>query len=522
VKNPVVLIILDGWGIAPPGPGNYILQAKTPNFDRLLKNYPHTENEASGNAVGLPTGAQGNSEVGHLHLGAGRIVWQMYERINRSIGNGSFYKNKTLLKAIKDVKTKGTLHLMGLCSDEGVHAHIDHLIALLKIAKKEGLKKVAIHFFADGRDVAEKSALEYVRIIEGACREMDIGRIVSLVGRYYSMDRDRNWERTQTAYEMLVNGEGFVANSASQAVKKAYKRGDKTDYYIRPTVIGKPVLIKSGDSVIFFNFRTDRPRQLTKAFIEKDFAEFRREHVPKILYTTMTEYDKKFKCPFAFSEEKVENNLGQVLTNAGMKQLRIAETEKYAHVTYFFNSQIEKPNKGEDRLMIPSSKVSSYDQKPEMSAYRILEQLIEKISEKKYDFILANFANCDLVGHSAVKDAIIKCVEVVDDCAGKAVKAGLDNGYAVIVTADHGSAEDKLYPDGRPKPAHSSNPVPFILVSNEPRPFYPEETLQSKKGRGEPGQVKLNKGGQGDVAPTILEIMGLRKPKEMTGKSLIV
>ncbi len=504
MKKPIVLIILDGWGNAPPGPGNYIAQAKTPNFDRFLKNYPNTENEAAGNAVGLPKGAQGNSEVGHLHIGAGRIVWQMYEKINKSIENGPFYKNRILLKAIKHVKKKGTLHLMGLCSDEGVHAHTDHLIALLKMTKKEGLKKVAIHFFADGRDVAEKSALEYVKIIENACRKIGTGRIVSLVGRYYSMDRDKNWKRTKAAYGMLTGGKGFLARSASEAVKKAYKRGDKTDYYIRPTVIGKPVLIRNGDSVIFFNFRTDRPRQLTKAFTEKDFKKFRREHVPKILYTTMTEYDKRFKCPFAFSEEKVENNLGQVLAKAGMKQLRIAETEKYAHVTYFFNSQVEKPNKGEDRLMIPSLKVSSYDQKPEMSAYGIAEKLIEKISEKKYDFILANFANCDLVGHSAVKDAIINCVEVVDDCAGKTVKAGLDNGYTVVVTADHGSAEDKLYPDGKPKPAHSSNPVPFIVVSTEL------------------GQIKLKKGGQKDVAPTILEIMGLKKPKEMTGESLII
>lgn len=504
MRKPVILIILDGWGIAPPGPGNYISQAKTPNFDSLLKKYPHTENEAAGNAVGLPAGSQGNSEVGHLHLGAGRIVWQMYERINQSIKDGSFYRNKILLQAIKHVKMKGTLHLMGLCSDEGVHAHTDHLIALLKMVKKEGLKDVAIHFFADGRDVSERSAGKYVKTIEKTCGEIGSGRIVSLVGRYYSMDRDRNWKRTKAAYDMLVSGRGFIASNASEAVEKAYERGDKTDYYIQPTVIGKPVLVKSGDSVIFFNFRTDRPRQLTRAFIEKDFKEFRRKRVPKILYTTMTEYDKRFKCPFAFSEEKVENNLGQVLSQAGIRQLRIAETEKYAHVTYFFNSQIEKPNKGEERLMIPSPKVPSYDQKPEMSAYGIAEKLREKISQKKYDFILANFANCDLVGHSAVREAIIMAVETVDECLGKAVKAGTENGYVCVVTADHGSAEDKLYPDGKPKPAHSCNSVPFILVSNGP------------------GQVKLKKGGQKDVAPTILEIMGLEKPKEMTGKSLIV
>ncbi len=506
MERPVILIILDGWGIAPPGPGNYISQAKTPNFANLLKKYPHTENEAAGNAVGLPSGAQGNSEVGHLHLGAGRIVWQMYERINRSIGDGSFYRNRRLLEAVKHVKEKGTLHLMGLCSDEGVHGHTDHLMALLKLARKEGLKEVAIHFFADGRDVAERSALKYVRLIEKACQEIGVGRIASLVGRYYSMDRDRNWERTRMAYEIFVDGKGFGAESASEAVKRAYERGEKTDYYIQPTVIGRPILVKDGDSVIFFNFRTDRPRQLSRAFLEKDFKGFERKHVPKILYTTMTEYDKRFKCPFAFSEEKVANNLGEVLAKAGRRQLRIAETEKYAHVTYFFNSQIERPNKGEERVLIPSPKVPSYDQKPEMSAYLIVEELIKRISKKKYDFILANFANCDLVGHSAVKEAIIRCVEVVDDCLGRAVRAGLGNGYTLIVTADHGSAEEKLYPDGRPKPAHSSNPVPFILVSDGPR----------KKG-----WAKLRKGGQKDVAPTILEIMGLGKPVEMTGESLI-
>jgi len=508
----ISLIVTDGWGVAKPGPGNYASQAKTPNITNFLKKYPHTILKASGNAVGLPKNTQGNSEVGHLHMGAGRIVWQMYERINRSIENKSFFENRVLLNAIKfGKKHKSSLHIMGLCSDEGVHAHINHLIALLKMAKKQKLKNVFIHFFADGRDVHEKSAKKYVKIIENSAKKNGVGKIATVVGRYYSMDRDKNWNRTKRAYDMLVLGRGFKARNAKEVIEKAYERGDKTDYYIQPTVIvnknEEPITtIKDKDSIIFFNFRTDRPRQLVKSFITKSFRKFKREVWPKVLFTTMTQYDKTFDCPFAFKEERVKNNLGTVLSKKGLKQLRIAETEKYAHVTYFFNSQIEKPYKGEDRILIPSSKVPSYDMKPEMSAYEIAEEASKQISKKTYDFVLINFANCDLVGHSAVKKAIIKAVEVVDECTGKVVKACMENDYTTIITADHGSAEDKLYPDGKPKPAHSTNPVNFIIVSND-------EKLK---------KVRLMKGELKDIAPTILDLMNIKKSKEMTGKSLII
>lgn len=502
----VVLIVLDGWGIAPKGKGNYIEQSKKPNFDSFIRKYPHCKNRASGNAVGLPEGAQGNSEVGHLHMGAGRIVWQMYERINRAIESGEFFRNRELLAAVRHArKKKSTLHLLGMCSDEGVHSHIRHLFALLEMAQKNGVEKVAIHFIADGRDVPEKSAGGYAEAIEAKTRKLGIGRIATLVGRYYAMDRDSNWDRTKKAYDLLTLGKGFRAGNAREAIEQAYGRGDKTDYYIQPTVIGKFEPVEDNDSIVFFNFRTDRPRQLTRAFISKKFSQFRREKLPKALFTTMSVYDKTFKCPAAFREEKVENNLGEVLSNKGIKQLRLAETEKYGHVTYFFNSQIEKPYKGEERILVPSPKVPSYDQKPEMSAFGVAKKAVEEIARKKYGFMLVNFANCDLVGHSAVKKAIIKCVEVVDKCTGTVVRAALENGYEAIITADHGSAEEKLYPDGRPKPAHSSNPVNFILVSGDPK-------LQ---------KASLRDGGQQDVAPTILGIMGIPKPKEMTGRSLI-
>lgn len=511
-KNKVILVVADGWGIAPDGPGNYISFADTHHFDGFLKKYPHCENEASGLAVGLPFGAQGNSEVGHLHMGAGRIVWQMFQRVNSAIEDKSFFSNDALVSAIESAKKKKSrLHLMGLCSDEGVHAHINHMIALLKMAKDHGLDEVFIHFFADGRDVPERSAKKYVKLIEDECGRIGVGRIASLVGRYYAMDRDTNWDRTKKAYDMLVKGEGFLSKSALDAVKMAYARGDKTDYYIQPTVVvsdsGEPIgKIDDDDSIIFFNFRVDRSRQLTKSFVLRDFPGFRRDVFPRILFTSVTRYDKNFDCPVGYVEETIDNNLGVVLAEHGFRQLRMAETEKYAHVTYYFNSMVEKPYAGEKRVMIPSSKVSSYDLKPEMSAYEIADEAAGQINLKKFDFILINFANCDLVGHSAVKEAIVKCVGVVDVCLDKVVRAGLENGYVVVVTADHGSAEDKLYPDGELKPAHSTNPVPFIVISDDER---------LKK-------IRLKNGGQKDVAPTVLDIMGLKKPKEMSGESLIL
>lgn len=503
----VILIVQDGWGIAPKTKGNYISQARTPNFNKYTKKYPHCKNKASGEAVGLPKGSQGNSEVGHLHMGAGRIVWQVYEKINRAIRNKKFFKNKALTQAIRHAKKNDTtLHLLGMCSDEGVHSHTDHLMALLKMAKQKGQKKVQVHFIADGRDVPEKSAKKYAKTIERKTKQIGIGKIGSLCGRYYAMDRDKNWNRTKKAYDMLTTGKGFKAKNIFEAIDNAYKRGDKTDYYIRPTTMPGFQPIKDRDSIIFFNFRTDRPRQLTKAFIEKNFNKFKRQKKPKALFTTMSEYHDSFTCPEAFKEDTITNNLGKTLSKKGLKQIRIAETEKAGHVTYFFNSETDKPYKGEKNILIPSPKVPSYDQKPEMSANKVAQAAIKKIKKQEFDFMLINFANCDLVGHSAVKKAIIKCVEFVDKCTEKVVKEALKNGYEIIVTADHGSAEDKLYKNGKPKPAHSKNPVNFILVSKDPRLM----------------KAKLKNGGQKDVAPTILDLMGIKKPKQMTGKSLIL
>ncbi|MBL7169595.1 MAG: 2,3-bisphosphoglycerate-independent phosphoglycerate mutase [Candidatus Aenigmarchaeota archaeon] len=511
MKNKVILLIADGWGIAPDGPGNYITKSKTLVFDRLLEKYPHCQNQAAGNAVGLPEGTQGNSEVGHLHMGAGRIIWQPFEIINRSIENKSFFKNKTFKDLIKKVKrNKSTLHITGLCSDEGVHAHVNHLFALLELCKKYNLKEVFIHFIADGRDVPEKSAKKYIGMIENKCSELGLGKIATVIGRYYSMDRDNNWDRTKGAYDMLTKAEGFEAKSATEAVKMAYERGDKTDYYIQPTVIvnenGEPLAkIQDNDGFLFFNFRTDRPRQLTMAFIQDDFDKFNRDVHPKVDFVTMTEYSKSFGSINAFEKVQINNTLGKVLSENRLKQLRLAETEKYGHVTYFFNCQYEDPFMGEERLMIPSTKVPSYDLKPEMSAHEITEEAKKQISSRKFDFILINFANCDLVGHTANKKAIIKGVEVVDECTGKVIDVALKNDYVVVLTADHGSAEEKLYPNGKPKPAHSANPVNFFIITDSPE----------LKG------IKLKDGGQKDVAPTILDIMGIEKPKEMTGESLI-
>lgn len=499
----VVLIVADGWGIAPAGPGNYIEQSNKPNFDRLWGMYPHCQNQAAGNAVGLPSGSQGNSEVGHLHLGAGRVIWQMYELINRSIKDGSFFTNERLLKAMAEAKGGDrALHLIGLCSDEGVHAHLDHLLALIKLSHEKGVERVFVHFIADGRDVPEKSAKEYIKKIESAG-----GKIASVVGRYYALDRDKNWDRTEQAYNLLLQGRGHKYHSATEAVDQAYLRGDKTDYYIEPTVIvdgnDQPLAkLNSNDTVIFFNFRTDRPRQLSHALTDDNFSEFKRTSRVKLNFYPFTAYDESYQEHAVFMDNKIEHNLGQVLANHGLKQLRIAETEKYAHVTYFFNSQVERPNHGEDRLLIPSKKVPSFDLAPKMSADGVAKAAIENISTSDYGFILINFANCDLVGHSAVKSAIITCVEEVDRCVGLVIDAAIDNDYTIILTADHGSAEDKLYSDGSPKPAHSCNPVPFILIGNNVESY------------------QLHDGGQSDVAPTILKLMNLDQPQEMTGKAL--
>ncbi len=503
VKNKVILLIADGWGVAPDGPGNYVTKSETPVFDSLLEKYPHCLNQAAGNAVGLPEGSQGNSEVGHLHMGAGRIVWQPYELINRAIKDGSFFENEKLNELMEKVKKNNSkLHITGLCSDAGVHAHINHLFALLKMAKNNDLDKVFIHFVSDGRDVPEKSAKKYVEMIEDKCSELSVGKIATVCGRFYSMDRDNNWERTKKAYDLLTKGEGFEANSAKEAIEKAYERGEKTDYYIKPTLI-EDVKVENNDGFIFCNFRTDRPKQLTKAFIAEEFNEFERDVYPDVHFVTMTEYEEDFGDINAFEEVEIDGDLGEVLSENGLKQLRLAETEKYAHVTYFFNCQRDEPYPGEERIMIPSAKVPSYDQKPEMSAYEIAGEAEKQISSGKFDFILINFANCDLVGHTADKQAIIKAIENVDECTGKVIGVALENDYVVVLTADHGSVEDKLYPDGTPKPSHSTNPVNFFVI-----------------GGGLKG-IELKDSGQKDVAPTVLGLMGLDKPEEMSGESLI-
>lgn len=522
-KRPLILIIRDGWGYSKTREGNAVLQAKVPNNGYYDKNCPRSILRCSGNAVGNPEGVQGGSEVGHLTMGAGRIVWQPYELINRKIRDGSFFRNRILMKAINNCKKHDSdLHLMGIFSDKGVHGTVEHLYALLELAKRNGLKKVWVHCFLDGRDAPERSAMEYIKKFLQKSGEMGVGRIASMIGRFYAMDRDNNWDRTEKAYFLLTRGLGVEEMDPLKAIRHAYKRGevsleegragDTTDYYVRPIAIvhqhEKPLaVLKDNDSVIFWNFRSDRTRQLTDVLTSKNFNKFRRAEPLKLTYICMCEYDKEFNLPVAFPQESIKNNLGEVLSKNGMCQLRIAETEKYAHVTFFFNSQVEKPSPGEDRIMVPSPKVPSYDRKPEMSAYEITERVLKEIEKQKYDFILINFANGDLVGHSGKLEAGIKACEAVDECVGKIVKLGIEKGYTSIVTADHGNVEVMFYPDGEVCPAHGTNPVPFYIIGGD-------EKLKGSKLR-ESGELS-------DVAPTVLDIMGIPKPGEMTGKSLIL
>lgn len=520
-KRKVILIIRDGWGYSEETKGNAVRQARTPNNDKYEKTYPWTVLKCSGNAVGLPEGTQGGSEPGHLTIGAGRVVWQPYEDINRKIKSGEFFRNKALMKAIMNCKRhNSSLHLMGLFSDQGVHGTVDHLYALLELAKRNGLQKVFVHAFLDGRDVPEKSAEDFITEFNDRSKQIGVGKIASIIGRYYAMDRDNNWNRTEKAYFLLTKGLGVEEMDPLKAIKHAYERGEKsmeenragdtTDYYIRPIVIvdrhehpiGK---IKDNDSVIFWNFRSDRARQITYALTNNEFHGFRRIRRYNLTYVCMSEYDKTLTLPVAFPQNKVSNNLGTVISNNGLHQLRIAETEKYAHVTFFFNSQVEKPYAGEERIMVDSPKVPSYDRKPEMSAYEITERVLNEIESEKYDFILINFANGDLVGHSGKLEAGVKACEAVDECVGKIVSLGLKKDYTNIVTGDHGNVEIMFYPNGEVCPAHGTNPVPFFLISND----------------DELKRAKLRKSlGLDSVAPTILWIMGVKKPKEMTGESL--
>lgn len=508
----VILIVRDGWGYTEETRGNAVHLAYTPNNDRYMENYPWTLLECTGNAVGVPEGTQGGSEPGHLTMGAGRIVGQPLEQINRSIQGGSFYRNDALLGAIRSREEKdGKLHLMGLHSDQGIHGTTNHLYALLEMTNENGLSKVYIHCFLDGRDVPERSAKKFLRITQEQIRQKGVGCIASLVGRYYAMDRDNNWNRTQKAYDLLTLGKGHKETDIIQAIDNAYKRGDETDYYIEPIVMtdkeGRPIAtINDGDSVIFWNFRSDRARQITHALTQPYFDNFSRRKHPKIHFVCMSVYDHHLNLPVAFLQKEVQNNLGQILSARGLKQLRIAETEKYAHVTFFFNSQVEDPYPGEDRILVPSLKVPSYAEKPEMSASEITDRLLPEINRAEYDFILVNYANGDLVGHSANLQAGVKACEAVDQCVGQVVTAGLQQGYVILVTGDHGNIETMLYADGTPNPSHGINPVPFILLS---------EKTQFK-------HAKLRSGlGLSSIAPTVLYLMGVEKPPEMTGENII-
>lgn len=507
------LIILDGWGISNCKKYNAIEQANIQNFRRLLEIYPNTALRANGLDVGLPEGQMGNSEVGHLNIGAGRIVYQDLTRITRDIQNGDFFKNEALVYALEKAKTEGkALHIMGLLSDGGVHSHITHLYALLEMAKRFNLPHVYIHVFLDGRDTPLANALVYIKELEEKILELNTGKIATVSGRYYAMDRDKRWERTEQAYNAIVLGEGVKADSAVKAVEASYILKE-TDEFVRPTVIidskGEPVgTVKEGDSIIFFNFRPDRARQLTKAFVDKDFEGFkRRKGYFRVNFVCMTRYDDEIiDVKVAYEPEIIKNTLGEIISRNKMKQLRIAETEKYAHVTYFFNGGEEKPFPGEDRILIPSPKVPTYDLKPEMSAYEVTETVIEKINNKEYDFIVLNYANPDMVGHTGNYEAAVKAVEFVDDCLNKVITAIDEQNGTAIIVSDHGNCEQMAYYEtGEPYTAHSSNKVPFILVSRKLK------------------DCSLREGGiLADIAPTILDIFAIEKPEEMTGSSLII
>lgn len=507
-KKPVMLIVLDGWGIGNEYEGNAIHLADTPNFDRLLKEYPNTMLEASGLAVGLPEGQMGNSEVGHLNIGSGRIIYQELTKITKSIEDGDFYKKEEFLEAIENAKKNNSkLHIMGLVSDGGVHSHNTHLYALLELCAEEDFHDVYIHAFLDGRDVPPTIGKQQLIELQDKIEEIGIGKIATVSGRYYAMDRDKRWERTKLAYDAMVLGEGKQDSCPIDAVAKSYSEGIN-DEFVLPTVItqsGKPIAtIDNEDSIIFFNFRPDRARQITRAIVDEDFDGFHRDKKVDTFYITMTEYDKTIgNVSIAYKTEKPENTIGEYVSSLGLNQLRIAETEKYAHVTFFFNGGREEPYENEDRVLIPSPKVATYDLKPEMSAIEVKDEVLNRLNMDKYDLIILNFANPDMVGHTGVVEAAIEAVETVDSCLGEIIDLLLEKDGKALITADHGNAElliDKK--DNSPITAHTTNKVPLILVGED--------------------DIKLREGILADLAPTILDIMGLEKPKEMTGESLII
>ena len=500
--KPIAIIIMDGFGISPIEKGNAVARARKPNLERFWKNYATTTLGASGLAVGLPHGQMGNSEVGHLNLGGGRIVYQDYTRISLAVENGTFGKNPVLLEAMREAKG-GKLHLIGLLSDGGVHSHNTHLYALLEMANKLDLKNVYVHAILDGRDVPPQSALTYFRELEEKFEQIGTGKVATVSGRYYTMDRDKRWDRVEKAYRCLTDGAGYRAETAKIAVENGYARGEN-DEFLQPTVVDGDGLVQDGDSIIFFNFRPDRAREITRAFVDPGFTDFPTKSM-QIHYTCMTQYDASLNVPIAFPAQNLGDTLGQVISSAGMRQLRIAETEKYAHVTYFFNGGKELPNPGEDRALIPSPKVATYDLQPEMSAYQVRDELMARIDSGKYAFIVLNFANPDMVGHTGIFDAAVKAVEVVDGCVGEIVDGILKKGGAVLLTADHGNAEKMIdLITGQPHTAHTTNPVPFSLIINDGINYRLRED-----------------GILADVAPTVLQLMHIPQPLAMTGKSLI-
>lgn len=505
--HPVVLIVMDGWGCAPESSGNAIAQARIPNLTSYWRRFPHTLLGAAGEDVGLPAGQMGNSEVGHLNLGAGRIVYQDYSRINRAISQGDFFTNSVLLEALAQAQGQ-SLHLMGLVSDGGVHSHMNHVYALLELAAQHDLQRVFVHAFLDGRDVPPTSAGTYLAALEEKMAELNLGHIATISGRYWAMDRDRRWERTALAYKALVLGEGKTAPSAAQAIKQAYEQGE-TDEFVRPTVLvqdnGDPVArIKDGDVIIFFNFRPDRARQLTRTFVDEEFSEFSRgPQPPAVHFVCFTQYDETIKAPVAFAPQRLTNTLGEYLSRQGLTQLRIAETEKYAHVTFFFSGGEEQPFPGEQRRLIPSPKVATYDLKPEMSAYEVTAAVIEELRQGKFHLVILNYANVDMVGHTGKIAATIQAVETVDRCVGQVVEEVLRQRGVALITADHGNGEEMLDEGNRPHTAHSCNQVPFIVVADD------TDAWEVRPGR------------LADVAPTILDLLDLPTPAEMTGESLL-
>ena len=509
-KKPTVLMILDGYGLNDKKEGNAVYLAKTPVMDKLMAEYPFVKGNASGLAVGLPDGQMGNSEVGHMNMGAGRIVYQELTRITKEIQDGDFFKNEALLAAMKNAKENNSaVHFMGLLSDGGVHSHNTHLYGLLEMAKREGVEKVYVHCFLDGRDTPPASGKEFVEALEAEMKKIGVGEIATVSGRYYAMDRDNRWDRVELAYNALTSGEGVKGTDAPAAVQASYDN-DKTDEFVLPTVIekdGQPTgVVSDKDSVVFFNFRPDRAREITRAFCDDGFQGFERKARPQVTFVCFTDYDDTIQNKqVAFHKVQLHNTFGEYLAAHNMTQARIAETEKYAHVTFFFNGGVEEPNKGEDRILVKSPKVATYDLQPEMSAPQVCGKLVEAIKSDKYDVIVINFANPDMVGHTGVQEAAIKAVETVDECVGKAVEALKEVDGQMFICADHGNAEQLIdYETGAPWTAHTTNPVPFILVNADPK-----YTLREN-------------GCLADIVPTLIQLMGMEQPAEMTGKSLLV